>query len=458
MAFKVTSTCNQAAKSHSHSASSQLTARDPIWNSELIHNDFSVKPTFSKYDLIDLLKSKKCIKKGKRSDEYLLQWINTIYNRCGGCELTHSYSEVKAFQMLQPFTSSVKIKPDVAIVCHNLPVMGFDVHSSKYNDTLAKCAANTIDQLRLFRSLTKPVLNKISNFVFPKEGVKEWVTKVDVEWVNMKFQVQFTCLDKEDVEPQVHEILTSQHDIVSRIGPINENESDLDFVTLGNNDLELLEKELDVPHKKLKQIHSTFSVIVESDDFVYKIMPRDQEARYLLGLIVEANETREVARHMLVLPTRVKIVLTHSVFVYQRQPHHPLSKNEAKRCLYELIMQTKEALDQLHEIGFAHLDVRLPNICFDCDGTLKLIDFDRTRPNGTLPSIGYSNAFMYQLPNDAVTGASLAVQDLDFKQLGLMAFSILNSKTQTKLMEADVASLGTHKGFLWSLIFECRYT
>ena len=35
------------------------------------------------------------------------------------------------------------------------------------------------------------------------------------------------------------------------------------------------------------------------------------------------------------------------------------------------------AIKQLHQLGFAHEDIRLPNICFNADCEAVLIDFDR---------------------------------------------------------------------------------
>ncbi len=49
-------------------------------------------------------------------------------------------------------------------------------------------------------------------------------------------------------------------------------------------------------------------------------------------------------------------------------------------CISDLINETAEALKELHDTGYAHGDVRLPNICFQCDREdyiVVLIDLDR---------------------------------------------------------------------------------
>ena len=50
----------------------------------------------------------------------------------------------------------------------------------------------------------------------------------------------------------------------------------------------------------------------------------------------------------------------------------PLLTNfKAKECLCDLLTQTAIALLELYTIGYAHLDVRLPKICFSTDHTVK---------------------------------------------------------------------------------------
>ena len=63
--------------------------------------------------------------------------------------------------------SSVTVKPDFAAVVHDLLVLLIKVHSSSYPNTVAKSAANAIDQLRLLRVFSLDI-SKISSFVFPK--------------------------------------------------------------------------------------------------------------------------------------------------------------------------------------------------------------------------------------------------------------------------------------------------
>ena len=80
----------------------------------------------------------------------------------------------------------------------------------------------------------------------------------------------------------------------------------------------------------------------------------------------------------LVLPVdTVRVPRGCTVSRFKKQQEQPLSKALAKLCIRDLVRQVVHALQELHELGFAHLDVRLPNICFTHDGEVRLIDFDR---------------------------------------------------------------------------------
>lgn len=57
-----------------------------------------------------------------------------------------------------------------------------------------------------------------------------------------------------------------------------------------------------------------------------------------------------------------------------------LTSSTARKLLAQLIPSVCQAITELHNIGCAHLDVRLANICFKINGTAVLIDFDRSCP------------------------------------------------------------------------------
>ena len=84
---------------------------------------------------------------------------------------------------------------------------------------------------------------------------------------------------------------------------------------------------------------------------------------------------------------------------------------------------TAIALEELHRFGFAHLDVRIPNICFARNGddyVVKLIDLDRCVKDRKSDLSGYKGE-MYKPQQKSIWTAS----QYDWKQLGLLAAEIM---------------------------------
>ena len=70
-------------------------------------------------------------------------------------------------------------------------------------------------------------------------------------------------------------------------------------------------------------------------------------------------------------------------YTYKLLPHNPLRHNEAKKCVRHLCIQMCRAIDELHRVPkLAHLDIRLDNVCFDCNFEAVLIDLERAERVG----------------------------------------------------------------------------
>lgn len=82
---------------------------------------------------------------------------------------------------------------------------------------------------------------------------------------------------------------------------------------------------------------------------------------------------------------------------YPAAKYDPLTIDEAKQCLGDLVQLTIEALECIHNIWILHLDVRLENICFDSEYNIKLIDFDRCTSINTVGTKDlYPDSCMYR--------------------------------------------------------------
>ena len=77
------------------------------------------------------------------------------------------------------------------------------------------------------------------------------------------------------------------------------------------------------------------------------------------------------------------------------------------------------ALSSFHSNGYAHLDIRMPNVCFTLDGTMKkhiavLIDLDKAKK-------AKSNVTNYYKD----TKDDCVADQLDWIQLGIMAKRVM---------------------------------
>ena len=88
------------------------------------------------------------------------------------------------------------------------------------------------------------------------------------------------------------------------------------------------------------------------------------------------------------------------------------------------MVRTASALQELHGFGYAHLDVRIPNICFsrkkntEGEYDVKLIDLDRCVVLPARDLCGYDGE-MYRCP------LHWNLDKVDWKQLGLLAGRIV---------------------------------
>jgi len=98
-------------------------------------------------------------------------------------------------------------------------------------------------------------------------------------------------------------------------------------------------------------------------------------------------------------------------------PHDPLTVDEASLCLRDLLKGLAQAIQEFHQNGFAHQDIRLENVCFNEQYEPVLIDLDRSR-DITLRTILYGKSCMY------VTKMTPA--QIDWMQLGWLAAWILH--------------------------------
>ena len=191
--------------------------------------------------------------------------------------------------------------------------------------------------------------------------------------------------------------------------------------------------------KPLEQFHSCFSFVFglkgkEGLGYIFKTFPRD-------GLERSLEITEDTLRRYQVLSQlglldkpllhRVNGFKHHRYFVYERL--HQISPDAAKQCLVELLEGVKTAIDNLHSCNFAHLDVRLPNVCLKVEpsdkATVMLIDLERSQ------CVTLSDKWNNACYISCMYKVGLSYQQIDYVQLYWMGFWLLLSEECKSLVD-----------------------
>ena len=351
-----------------------------------------------------------------------------------------SKNVIVSFNNLAPFLSSNTIYPDFLIVSAydklgTLPLLLVEmVSQDNFLSTAAKSVSNLIDQLRCLRNFLN--LASVIGYVIPSSKMT-CAMAIEVSWENLQFRTKFTHLELNDFENHFGNTLQKQ------CGELHKELSDPSlnsivttwllshetifkryyFMKLYSKDLRFVETCLKLQPDTLEECRSKFSILTRDKQYYYKVIPGPHHSFFVQSTIYHKfDESSSIVWPL--HQVRILPQLT-SVFQFVRLPHKPLRRSEALKCLGQLMSQTLAALDELHNLGYVHCDVRLPNICFNLLGEVRLIDLDRIQP-----SSGYIQIDMRQL---GVMFLRIISEDISFdKELSDGEYTVLCSKSGLK--------------------------
>ena len=466
---------DEGSHSESFGSSCDLTPKNDVFQNPLIHVTFTHFTTLfksltaeEKYNLSELpvdTYSGPTIDESLNlnlSEKQAVQYTVNLLDVSGLSIRVTADRRIDAYRNhLQPLTSSLIVKPDGVILStseFNLPLFCLEVHSSLYENTIAKSVANLIDQLRLLRCYY-PEFYEVYGFVFPKLPKKTadgriisnsaCVTQVKVLWDNFRFKVEFDILRKPDVEYTVKRIVENQlHHLMT---PPSRDEHF--FIRLSHQDIDRFRHQVNDSNieqltntNELEQIESKFSIILKSPRFFYKMIPRLVESYRMSTFLFSLPRSGEIDG--VVVPTGFPLMIEGcSFFVFEAQDEQPLSRADAASCLGDLVQQVVLVLQRLHGLGWAHLDVRLPNICFTRDGNVRLIDLDRVHHVSEINVDKYSGSFLYQLR------LGRPVADLDWRQLGVLIYCALCHSSSIQIHKLHLKENDHHQNELQRIRF-----
>ena len=181
--------------------------------------------------------------------------------------------------------------------------------------------------------------------------------------------------------------------------------------------------------KPLEQFHSSFSFVFglkgkEGLGYVFKTFPQaglERPLEIIEDILREYPVLSQLGLLDKPLLHRVIGFKDHRYFVYERL--HQISSDAAKQCLVQLLEGVKSAIANLHSCNFAHLDVRLPNVCLKVEpnkkATVMLIDLERSK-NVTLSDKWDDASYI-----SCMYKVGLSYQQIDYMQLYWIGFWIL---------------------------------
>ena len=183
------------------------------------------------------------------------------------------------------------------------------------------------------------------------------VTKVTVSFENFCFCVHFQQLLK------MEDVSCSVADVLEEAAKFHALEPFFCFIRFSEEELQTVSTTLTsvgCPGGDVKQIPSKHSILILSSNQYWKYIPHSKE----MGRVEKVNAVLRQEKAKFILPYSNEVWLSDMrLFAFPAQMS-PLKRKEVGECLGDFLTRTADALEELHSLGFAHLDVRIPNICF----------------------------------------------------------------------------------------------
>ena len=305
--------------------------------------------------------------------------------------------------------ASTNQKPDIMILQNDIVVFTAEVHSSPMYHTVTKACIGGADFLRLLRAQGIEVA-EISTFAIPKLESKTCLIQIKVSFSGLFFQIHLKHYDvlAEGLN-SLKKVILNQSKVLSTM-----RRSTIDHHYL----IKLTKEECCAlcDSQDCVQLPSSTHILVQASGMVYKVLYSKEEQ---LSYWMYCNAIQKITRPHLTISPETMYTTRIIVYRYPKVKFSPLDVKNASKCLKDLVKSTKAALDQLHALGFAHNDIRLPNICFDTEYRAVLIDLDRVTsredPFGMFYIDDENTSCMYKRVPFMYDG-----RNTDYMQLGLM--------------------------------------
>ena len=342
------------------------------------------------------------------------------------------------------------IQPDVFLNCCNtnklFTFLQFEVHSARkntktYNDeeycsTIRKLASGLAEQLRCLRQIDPEQLILCGFYVPTGFFCDKPIEVVKCEWNENTLEFQITCYPYRTERELIHdleEIFHHQKRIFEQL-QLPDREGPTFVIPLTSGFL----RNIGTNAKQLPSGES-FVILDSENKRVYKYPFFKKDQSNLLNLLLTDNI------ELAMFPINLKQLGMIVFFEFKACPHHPLTREQVKRMFDNFIFRSVwlngviSAIKALHNLGRAHLDIRLPNICYGENFTPILVDMDRSIPTAIVDMeviTGLSSQYktdMYTIDVNEEEDIKEQIFRIDFKQLAILIFDILDPSTSSSI-------------------------
>ena len=316
------------------------------------------------------------------------------------------------------FCSTDMITPDVTVTSEaDFPVFTVEVFSSTYLSTIKKALINAIEQCRIWRAYDDDPSSVPTTvaYVFPRNKESTCVCKIEVKFVLDSVLCRFSYT----LQPvSMTQVAT---DIGTTVEQWRQKAEDAERYTLVfPYYIGLSQNECDTFEINGSLVQSSRSLIIRnSNSTKYWKCSFDSTGTFLR--LATRHIVQAVRLEYNLLPQEEHTRDARTFFVYEGL-QAPLCRERAKECLVPLLQGVKTALDELHRHGYAHMDVRLPNICFTRSGRVMLIDLDRCeRSLDVVKADSLYGSDMYRAP-----ATQWVNYQVDWRALGMLICFVLD--------------------------------
>lgn len=366
-------------------------------------------PSVSKYSVGDLFYVAK--DDHKEVTKGLNKWLHRLFSSDPDV-CVQSEVDVKLCNAKEVFTSST-IRADVSVNSRSTKTtdMQFEVVSDgNRGATIWKLVVGLSFQLHHLRN-GKNFIEKVAGFCVPVQP--GYVEMIECKWSDdaLLHMITVSCLDKGQVERHIKDVHREQCRIYSiKIGmaerlPLVLTPSFLHRV-IGTDAV---------------QYPSSQSIVIisNSKNCVYK-RPFSE---------LEIDRLRTLSKHTAIpycaLPTSIEDLEGKEYFKFEKY-RQPLLWTEVRPFIADFVEKVVHTISELHQIGIAHLDIRLENICINKENLSPiLIDLDRSRKadSGPPADLMYGESQMYKCG----TADNWKCSNADWRQLAILIISITDS-------------------------------